>query len=117
MSTLDQVMNYLADSVTINRVTITPTKGTSYANWGGCSYHTYGKLVILMMGLSGLTANTTNTVYRMPDGLRPSRTINAMGGAQNTSTYSTWNVASNGNVGVWTPNTYANATIVYIAAD
>lgn len=113
MANLDQIMDYVADGMTPIHEEITPTRGQPHTSWGGCSYSVYGKIVVINMGLNSLTASTGQNVYTMPVGLRPKREISVIGGAQTTATFSTWTVYTDGNINVWTPNAYANVTIVY----
>lgn len=80
----------------ITKVTITPAKGTSYANWDGCYYETMGRWVHLHFGLSGLTQNAGNTVYTLPEELRPSTLRLAIGGGQSTQQYSQLHVQVSG---------------------
>ena len=115
MSTLDQAMNYIADALAPpQHIDVTPSHGSSYSSWGGCGYWVYGKVVILHFGLSGITKSTTKTVYTMPAGLRPSKSIPVMGGGQTTADQSTWTVGTNGSVSVYTTSGYANMTVTYI---
>ena len=59
--------------------TFTPTSGTSYANYGGCYYEKRNGIMHVHVGVSGLTANTTTTVYTLPSDVRPVSSVTSYG--------------------------------------
>lgn len=61
------------------------TTGAPYSNLGGCWYYKTGTRVHVHFACTDLTADTNNTVYQMPTGYRPYKTICA-GGRGSTGT-------------------------------
>ena len=57
----------------------TPSQGSSYANYGGCYYETYGNLVHVHVGVYQLTANTATIIYTLPSEVRPPSVVFAHG--------------------------------------
>lgn len=102
-------------AMTIEKVTITPSKGTSYAPWDGCYYEKYGRLVHLHFGVSGLTQGTGNVIYTLPEELRPHTLHIAIGGGQTSSHYGQLQVTVAGTCTFYpNGNTYALVDAFYL---
>lgn len=96
------------------KATFTPTSGTSYANYGGCYYETYGNVVHVHVGVYPLTANTAYTIYTLPSEVRPASPVFAhgTGGAWNNIGYI--EVRANGEIYVRSQGTGCGADAVYL---
>lgn len=98
------------------KVTFTPTNGSSYSNYGGCWYSKSGDIVEVHVGVSGLTANTLTTVFTLPEGYRPKSIKCAMGQAGAANNLSEMQIGTGGLVRVQSTSTYAMADITFICA-
>lgn len=98
------------------KTNVTPTSGTNYSGYGNCYYEVLGKLVHFHVGISGLTANTSTTIYTMPSGLRPSTTMSYKGNGGNTDSTAHLFANSNGTITVNSPQQYAMGEIWYFAS-
>lgn len=96
------------------KTTFTPTRGSSYSNYGGCYYEKYGRTVHVHLGVSGLTASTSATVFTLPSGYRPSSPIYAYGtgGAWDTICYVA--IGTGGAIDVRSHGTYCGADITFM---
>ena len=96
--------------------TFTPTKGSSYASWGGCYYERLGHIVHLHLAVSGLTTNTGNVVYALPSDIRP-KTSDLFGWGSSGSTTQLCHIIiskSNGKVTAYPQGgTYCGVDIMY----
>lgn len=83
--------------------------------YGGCFYEVCNNLLHLHIGCSGLTANTSKTIYTMPSGYRPSTLATGMGfGSSFTSTSTVKiRVTTAGVVEVISTDTYACVDVWY----
>lgn len=110
-STIDKIMSEL----TMVRQTFTPTSGSNYSGYGGCYYETYGKMVHVHVGVSGLTQNTGKAIYTLPSGLCPSTPIYAHGTAGTAANIGYLEIRTDGKVYVQ-PNggTYLGADAIYM---
>ena len=114
MVNLDQILDYTADALTPVKTTFTPSVGSNVEGWGGCWYKVYGRLVQVHIGVSGIVGNWTgNTIYTMPEGLRPSENIDARGSGQTANSMSQGSIGDTGVIRVYSSNTYANVVINY----
>ena len=110
-STIDKIMSDL----TVVRQTFTPTAGSNYSGYGGCYYETYGKIVHVHIGVSGLTSNTVTTVYTMPNTLKPYSMIVSHGSGGTSSNIGYIEVTTAGVVNVRSNGgTYICADIFYM---
>lgn len=98
------------------KVTFTPTNGSSYSNYGGCWYSKSGDIVEVHVGVSGLTANTLTTVFTLPEGYRPKSIKCAMGQAGAVNNLSEMQIGTGGLVRVQSTSTYAMADITFICS-
>lgn len=109
------VKKLLVKLLTRTKTTFSPSKGSSYAGWGGCYYETNGRIVHLHLGISGLTAGSGNVVYTMPAGLRPTSDIMFYGSSGAVHQICYVSVASNGTVTAYPQsNTYCGGDIMYL---
>ena len=92
----------------------TPTAGTSYANYGGCYYEVFGKIVHLHFGISNLTANTATTIYTIPEGLRPPSKIFAQGTSGTINSQVIVEANTDGTVTAMPSSTYCGCDVYYI---
>ena len=97
------------------KTNVTPTSGTNYSGYGNCYYEVMGKLVHFHIGIQGLTANTSATIYTMPSGLRPSTTMAYKGGGGNSDSTSHLFANADGTIAVNSPQQYAIGDIWYFA--
>lgn len=95
----------------------TPTKGSAYSNYDGCFYYKIGTRVTLHIGIQGLTSNSNNTVFTMPQGYRPGGMVcvAGTGGASFTAHAHCTVAAYSGSVVVASSDQYANITLEYDA--
>ena len=100
----------------VAKTNVTPTSGTNYSGYGNCYYEVFGKLVHFHVGISGLTANTSTTIYTMPSGLRPSTTMAYKGSGGNTDSTSHLFANATGTITVNSPQQYAIGDIWYFAS-
>lgn len=94
----------------------TPTAGSNYSGYGNCYYETMGKLVHIHIGVQGLTANSTQTIYTMPSGLRPPTMLKYLGGGGQTVSIAYITIGADGVVSVNSPQQYAIGELWYFAA-
>lgn len=103
-------------ATTEEQIMFTPTTGASYASFGSCWYSRIGKTVHLHVGLSGLTANTSQMIYTLPVGFRPVSHVAVTGGGGTSYTaVSSLSVLTDGKVEVASVDQYAIADITYPA--
>lgn len=95
------------------RVDFTTATGANYANYGGCYYENWGRLVHIHIGVSGLTAGSGNTIYTMPNSLKPSETIFTLGSSGTTGKYVSVETRASGQVVVYPEFTYCGADVYY----
>ena len=97
------------------RAEFLPTTGNSYANYGGCYYEKYGRVVHVHVGVMSLTTGTATNIYTLPSGFRPTTVVYAHG------TGGTWNnigymeISTAGVVTVRSQGTYCGADITFLA--
>lgn len=113
MGVLNDAMDYLA---TVDKTTIMPSAGASYAGYGGAYYEIYGRVIHIHLGLKDLAVNADNIVYTLPSNLKPvSVGIHCVGmGGSRSEIIDVW-VYDNGQIMVH-PNTtgFCVADIVYM---
>lgn len=100
--------------------TVTPTEptltsGAHYDTFGRCWYYKIGHRVRVHIGVSGLTANTTATLWTMPAGYRPYSSVSFTGQSSSYSNIARCRVLENGEVRVNAASTYATAYCEYDA--
>lgn len=98
-------------------IRFTPVNGSAYSNYDGCFYYKIGTRVTLHVGLKGLTPNSNNTVFTMPQGYKPAGMIcvAGTGGASYTAHAHCTVDAYTGSVIVSSSDQYANITLEYDA--
>jgi len=96
--------------------TITPSAGSAWSVGGGCWYIKRGSLIIVHIALSGLTANSNQTVTTLPTGCRPLTITYFVGAGGNTYTaYANIKIGSDGVISVSSVDTYACVEGMFIA--
>lgn len=100
--------------------TVTPTEptltsGAHYDTFGRCWYYKIGHRVRVHIGVSGLTANTTTTLWTVPAGYRPYSSVSFTGQSSSYSNIARCRVLENGEVRVNAASTYATAYCEYDA--
>lgn len=110
------VTEYAFVANTDSMIAFTPTAGSDYAGYGNCWYSRNGRTVHLHVGLSGLTANTPQNVFTMPEGFRPITIAAANGAGGSTYTaISRLTVSTDGTVQIISDDQYACVDITYLA--
>lgn len=100
---------------TVSNSTFNPTTGSAYSSYGGCYYETYGDIVHVHVGVSGLTSNTGATIYTLPTELKPSTTIFAHGTGGSASNIGYLEVRTSGDIYVRSNGgTYVGADAFYM---
>lgn len=93
------------------------TKITSYtsgAEWNGSYYIKLGNIVYLRISAKSLTANSNTTVFTLPTDYRPPFEIEFGGfGGNAYLNHAHFKVLSNGNINVYSADTYAAGFISY----
>lgn len=77
-------------------VSFTPLAGTAYIFYGNCYYYRINNKVHIHLGLSNLTSNKNNTVFKMPSNLTPFSIMSGIGTASSQSSTATINVYPDG---------------------
>lgn len=108
------VLAQTSDIPTVSKTPFTPTSGTSYANYGGCYYETYGNLVHVHVGVYQLTANTATIIYTLPSEVRPPTVIFAHGTGGSWNNIGYVEVRANGEIYVRAQGTGCGADAFYL---
>lgn len=103
----------LTKMLTVTTVNWTPTTGASYSGYGGCWYQTWGRMVHVHVGISGLSANTSSTVYTMPSGLCPRVQIISQGRSANSDSLAYMSMSSGGVIQINPTGAYATGEFFY----
>lgn len=114
MLDIKKTLTKLLQMFTVTKTTITPTRGTAYATYGGCYYERYGRFVHLHLGLSGLTANSVNVVYNLPDGIKPTNRVFSAGTSGDITAAVYAEVTEEGKVSVVPLKTYCGADVYWL---
>lgn len=77
-------------------VSFTPLAGTAYIFYGNCYYYRINNKVHIHLGLSNLTSNKNNVVFKMPSNLTPFSIMSGIGTASSQSSTATINVYPDG---------------------
>lgn len=93
----------------------TLSAGAHYDTFGRCWYFKIGHRVRVHIGVSGLTANTTTTLWTMPAGYRPYSSVSFTGQSSSYSNIARCRVLENGEVRVSAASTYATAYMEFDA--
>lgn len=109
---LTKILEFLI--ITPVKTTFTPMRGSSYAPYGGCYYETWGRLVHLHLGISGLVASTGVTVTIMPSALCPPSKVFAQGTAGSMNSQVIAEMETDGITRVYPSSTYCGADLYYI---
>lgn len=88
-------------------IPITPLVGSNYGNYGNSYYYKKGTKVHVHLGLSGLTANTSNTVFQLPEGYRPQTIMPIHGLGQGMGYPIAGQVSGSGTINVYPEKGYA----------
>lgn len=112
----DSVADQLADLNNVTKVDLTPAVGSNYTSYGNSYVEKLNKLVHLHIGISGITPNTSiNAVFTLPAKYRPATIICAIGqGGQAWGNIAIINVQSNGDVKVYSQDSYALADVYWL---
>lgn len=97
-------------------ISFTPTSGSSYSTYGGCWYAKDGNIVEVHVGISGLTANTSTTIFTLPDGFRPKSLYVTTGNGSAISNLARMRIATDGKVTVYSAATTALLDGMFICA-
>lgn len=97
--------NFLATSG--GSISFTPTSGSSYSTYGGCWYAKDGNIVEVHVGISGLTANTSTTIFTLPEGFRPKSLYVTTGNSSAISNLARMRIATDGTITVYSASTTA----------
>ena len=108
------VLAQTSDIPTVSKTAFTPISGTSYANYGGCYYETYGNIVHIHIGVVNLTANTATIVYNIPAAIRPASPIFAHGTGGSWNNIGYLEVQTSGDLYVRSQGTGCGADAVYL---
>lgn len=79
-------------ATTGSKITFSPSVGTSFNDYGGCYYMIQNGICFVHVGLSGLSANTSQVVFTLPARVRPQSLIATcgIGGASITAISRGW---------------------------
>lgn len=77
-------------------VSFTPLAGTAYIFYGNCYYYRINNKVHIHLGLSNLTSNKNNPVFKMPSNLTPFSIMSGIGTASSQSSTVTINIYPDG---------------------
>lgn len=100
---------------TVTPIVPTLDAGTHHATYGGCWYYKIGHRVCVHIGVAGITANTTTTLWQMPAGYIPYSGIAVNGQGSGYNNVSRARVTGTGAVIVNSANAYATAYLEYDA--
>jgi hypothetical protein len=103
-----------------NLCDITPTvptlaAGSHHATYGGCWYYKIGHRVCVHIGVAGITANTTTTLWQMPAGYIPYSGIAVNGQGSGYNNVARARVTGTGAVIVNSSQAYATVYLEYDA--
>lgn len=95
-------------------VSFTPLVGTAYIFYGNCYYYRINNRVHIHLGLSNLTSNKSNAVFKMPSNLKPFSIMSGIGTASSQTSIATINLYPDGACYVYPINdTYCLIDIEY----
>lgn len=109
-----QAIYTFATNTAIGKTAFSPTTGSSYSPYGECWYARQGKVCHVHVGLSGLTANTAQTVYTLPTGVIPITTVVSNGIGDSIYNSSRIAIYANGVIEVESASQYAMCDVVFI---
>lgn len=89
--------------------------GSPYNNYGGVFYRKIGCFVVVHIGVQGLTANTRNGLFTLPEGYMPLAGLSFVCGAGSANTRALCSIYSYGLVEVISDDGYAYGEIVFVA--
>lgn len=113
---LDKVLEMNNPDILLDKkevINITPLVGSNYEIYGNSYYYKKGSKVYLHMGLSGLTANTSKTVFVMPVGYRPYSRISISGQGSGYNTTCGGELKTDGTLILTSTSTYAVFSVEY----
>ena len=88
-------------------ISFTPTSGSAYSTYGNCWYAKDGNIVEVHVGLQGLTASTSTTVFKLPEGFRPKSLYITTGNGSAISNLARMRIATDGTITVYSASTTA----------
>lgn len=106
--------NFLA--TTGGSISFTPTTGSAYSTYGNCWYAKDGNIVEVHVGISGLTANTSTTIFTLPEGFRPKSLYVTTGNSSAISNLARMRIATDGTITVYSASTTALLDGMFICA-
>lgn len=95
--------------------TITPLVGNNHENYGNSWYYKKNTKVYVHLGLNGLTANTTQTVFNMPEGFRPYSKIALLGQGASYTSLAGGEIGTDGTIKINSTSQYAMINVEYDA--
>ena len=98
-----------------SKITFSPSVGTSYNDYGGCYYIVQNGICFVHVGLSGLSANTAQIVFTLPERVRPQSVIATcgIGGATVTAISRGW-INENGRIVIVSDDQYTAIDFSYV---
>ena len=100
---------------TVTPIVPTLDAGTHHATYGGCWYYKIGHRVCVHIGVAGLTANATTTLWQMPPGYIPYSGIAVNGQGSGYNNVARARVTGTGAVIVNSTQAYATVYLEYDA--
>lgn len=88
-------------------ISFTPTTGSAYSTYGNCWYAKDGNMVEVHVGIRGLTASTSTTVFTLPDGFRPKSLYITTGNGSAINNLARMRIATDGTITVYSASTTA----------
>lgn len=96
-------------------IEITPLEGSNYNNYGNTYYYKVGSIVYLHVGLAGLVAGSSNTIYTLPSGYRPRGYALGYGVSDNLSSTSVAQISSDGTITIKPSSRHALIDMSFVA--
>ena len=96
-------------------IEITPLEGSNYNNYGNTYYYKVGSIVYLHIGMSGLVAGSSNTIYTLPSGYRPRGYASGYGVSDNLSSTAAAQISSDGTITIRPSSRYALIDMSFVS--
>ena len=97
-------------------ISFTPTSGSAYSTYGNCWYAKDGNMVEVHVGIQGLTASTSTTIFTLPSGFRPKSLYVTTGNGSAISNLARMRIATDGTITVYSASTTALLDGMFICA-
>ena len=97
-------------------ISFTPTSGSAYSSYGNCWYAKDGNIVEVHVGIQGLTASTSTTIFTLPSGFRPKSIYVTTGNGSAISNLARMRVGTDGTITVYSASTTALLDGMFICA-